>query len=143
MERPHAEPQSHRAAVNPIADMNRLSGRVVNCAYRIHSGLGPGLLESVYELLLVRLLEREGIKVERQKSVSFEFEGMRFENAFRVDLLVEGTIVVELKSQEKDAKVHAKQLLTYLKVMDLQLGLLINFGAPYLTDGIRRVANGL
>jgi len=136
----HTEPRSHGAT--DLQRLNRISGTVVNCAYRLHRKLGPGLLESVYETILERMLLRAGLRVERQKSISFEFEGMIFQDAFRIDLLVEGQVVVELKSVEKDQKVHGKQVLTYLKVLDLKLGLVINFGAPYLVDGIQRVANG-
>ena len=114
---------------------------IVDAAYRLHRGLGPGLLESVCETVLARQLEALGFRVERQRVVSFEYEGMRFEDACRVDLVVEGCIVVELKSVEQFATVHLKQLLTYLRLLNLRLGLLINFGAPTFKEGIRRVVN--
>ena len=104
----------------------------VDCGLRIHRELGPGLLESVYETVMVRSLEKSGLSVERQKAISFTFDDMRFEDAFRVDLLIEGKLLVELKSVEKPAPVHGKQVLTYLRLMNLPLGLLMNFGKPKL-----------
>ena len=103
--------------------------------------LGPGLLESVYRSLLARNLERLGVRVEQQKIIDFNYDGVRFERGLRVDLLVEGLLVVELKSIEKLAPVHTKQLLTYLRLLDLPLGLLINFGGATLKEGLRRVVN--
>ncbi len=105
--------------------------------------LGPGLLESVYEVVLAHELEKRGLKVERQKPVPIEFEGIRFDEGFRADLIVEECIVVELKSVEQLSPVHSKQLLTYLRLLDYRLGLLINFGAPVIKEGIRRVVNRL
>ena len=99
------------------------------------------MLESVYEVVLCRVLEKRGLQVERQKSVKFEYEGIQFDEALRIDLLVEDCLVVELKSVKKVSAVHPKQLLTYLRVMDLSLGLLINFGAPTFKEGIQRVVN--
>lgn len=124
-----------------MRDINTITGAILNAAYQLHSGLGPGLLESVYESVLARLLERGGLAVERQKAIPFEFDGMKFDEAFRADLLVDGRVVVELKSVEKLAPVHHKQLLTYLRVLDLPIGLLINFGAPKLKDGVHRIVN--
>ncbi|HEX8691609.1 MAG TPA: GxxExxY protein [Longimicrobium sp.] len=122
-------------------DPNVVTGEIVDAAYDLHTRLGPGLLESVYEALLARALERRGLQVERQKPVSFEFDGMRFEEGFRADLLVDGRVLVELKSIEKLAPVHAKQVLTYLRLLDLPVGLLINFGAAKLQEGLRRISN--
>lgn len=113
----------------------------MDAAIKLHTRLGPGLLESVYELVLAPELERRSLMVERQKAVSFEFEGLRFDDAFRVDLLVEGCVVVELKSVEVLARVHSKQILTYLRLMDLPVGLLINFGAATMKEGLQRVVN--
>ena len=124
-----------------MRDINTITGEIVDAAYQLHLRLGPGLLESVYESVLARVLERRGLHVERQKAVSFEFDGMQFDEAFRVDLLVDGRVVVELKSVEKLAPVHHKQVLTYLRVLDLPIGLLINFGAPKLKDGMHRIVN--
>jgi len=122
-------------------ETNDITGMIIDAAFKIHVGLGPGLIESVYEVVLARALERNGLKVERQKDVTFNYDGMVFIDGFRVDLLVEETVVVELKSVEKLAPVHHKQVLTYLRLMDLRIGLLINFGAPTLKEGLKRIAN--
>lgn len=124
-----------------MQDIDEITGEIVDAAVKVHTLLGPGLLESVYEVVLARALERRGLKVERQKPVSFEFDGMRFDEGFRLDLLVEGVVVVELKSVEKLAPVHPKQLLTYLRLLHLQVGLLINFGVPTLKEGLHRIVN--
>ncbi|MBK7956034.1 MAG: GxxExxY protein [Candidatus Accumulibacter sp.] len=110
-----------------------------------HPGLflGPGLLESVYEIVLARALEKRGFQVDRQKVIRFEYDGMVFEEGFRTDLLVEGRVIVELKSVEKLAPVHSKQVLTYLRLMNLPVGLLINFGASTLKEGLHRIVNSL
>jgi GxxExxY protein len=124
-----------------MQEIDRITGEVVDAAYRLHTRLGPGLLESVYESVLAGMLARRGLLVERQKVVTFTFDGMRFDEGFRVDLLVENQVVVELKSVEKLSPVHAKQLLTYLRLLDLRVGFLINFGAHRMKDGLRRVVN--
>lgn len=124
-----------------MTEVNEISRVVVDAAYGIHRRLGPGLLESVYEALLAQALEKRGLSVKRQTAIPFEYEGLRFEDGLRVDLLVGGLVVVELKSVEKLAPVHAKQVLTYLRVLNLPIGLLINFGAATFKEGIRRVAN--
>ncbi|MGO9017295.1 MAG: GxxExxY protein [Syntrophobacteraceae bacterium] len=122
-------------------EIDGITGQVVDAVFKLHTRLGPGLLESVYELVLVRELERRGLMVERQKPVSFEFDGLRFEDAFRVDLLVEGCVVVELKSVSTLAPVHSKQILTYIRLLNLPVGLLINFGAATMREGLHRVVN--
>jgi iron complex transport system substrate-binding protein len=99
-------------------------------------------LESVYEAILARELLRKGLIVERQKPITFDYDGLHFEDGFRVDLLVNGIVVVELKSIEKIAPVHSKQVLTYLKLLHLRVGLLINFGAPTIKEGLKRIING-
>jgi iron complex transport system substrate-binding protein len=114
---------------------------VVDEAFRIHRDLGPGLLESVYEVVLAKALQKRGLRVERQKPVSFEFDGVRFDEGLRIDILVDGTLVIELKSVETLAPVHFKQVLTYLRLMRLPLGLLINFGAATAKQGINRIVN--
>jgi iron complex transport system substrate-binding protein len=124
-----------------MRDLDDITGEIVDAAFKVHVGLGPGLLESVYEAVLARELERRGLVVERQKPFSFEYDGIRFDEGFRVDLLVEGMVVVELKSVEKFSAVHPKQVLTYLRLLHLPVGLLINFGAPTLKEGIQRVVN--
>ena len=123
--------------------LDDITGAVVDASLKIHMGLGPGLLESVYEVVLARTLELRGFRVERRKAIRFEYEGMIFEEGFRTDLLVEGCVVVELKSVEKLAPVHSKQVLTYLRLMNLQVGLLINFGAATLKEGLHRIVNNL
>ncbi|MHB1161304.1 MAG: GxxExxY protein [Chloroflexota bacterium] len=124
-----------------MKEIDDITGEIVDAAYRLHTRLGPGLLESVYEVVLAKELEKRGLKTERQKSVSFEFDGLWFDEGLRVDLLVEGTVVVELKSVESLAPVHSKQLLTYLRLLNLPVGLLINFGAPTLRQGLHRIVN--
>ena len=126
-----------------VKDINDISGEIVDAAVRVHTALGPGLLESVYERVLAYELDKRGLVVERQVPVPVVYEEVTFEEGFRADLIVDGQIIVELKSVETLAPVHSKQLLTYLKLRDLRLGLLINFGAPLLKDGIRRIANNL
>jgi GxxExxY protein len=123
--------------------LDDVTGVIVDAAVKLHKALGPGLLESVYEMVLTRDLQRQGLHVERQKPISFDYEGMRFDDAFRVDILVESAVVVEIKSVEKLAAVHGKQLLTYLRLMNLPVGLLMNFGAPILKEGLQRIVNGL
>ena len=122
-------------------NVEETSAVVVDAAFQLHKDLGPGLLESVYEALLASILQERGLHVERQKMIAFEFRGMRFEEGLRVDLLVNDCLVVELKSVEALAPVHPKQLLTYLRLLGLPLGLLINFGAATFKQGIRRIAN--
>ena len=123
--------------------LDDVTGIIVDAAVNLHKALGPGLLESVYEMVLTRDLERRGLQVQRQKPISFEYDGLNFDDAFRVDLLVDGRVIVEIKSAERSAPVYAKQLLTYLRLMKLPVGLLINFGAATLKDGLERVVNGL
>jgi GxxExxY protein len=126
-----------------MKELNEVSGMIVDCAYHIHKKLGPGLLESVYEVILERYLQNKGLAVERQQRIPIEFEGMTFEEAFRADLIVEKMVIVELKSVEILLPVHGKQLLTYLRLLNYRLGLLINFGAPMIKDGIVRIVNKL
>lgn len=124
------------------AKINRLTGIIIGSALRIHTKLGPGIFESVYEKILAHDLERLGHVVERQKPVPIIFEGMAFPNAFRADLIVDDTVLVEIKSIQAIAPVHEKQLLTYLRLLEVPLGLLINFGSESLKNGIKRMANG-
>lgn len=126
-----------------MKQLDGITEKIIGSSIKLHQTLGPGLLESVYELILARDLERAGLQVERQRPVSFEYDGLWFDDAFRVDLFVEGTIVVELKSVETLAPVHSKQLLTYLRLLNLPVGLLLNFGAATLKDGLHRVVNHL
>ena len=124
-----------------MTQRDELTGQIVDAAYKLHVGLGPGLLESVYEIVLMRALVRRGLRVERQVPLSFEYDGLTFSDCFRVDLLVESRVIVEIKSVENLAPQHPKQLLTYLRLLKLPVGLLLNFGAATMKDGIRRVVN--
>jgi iron complex transport system substrate-binding protein len=121
--------------------VNDITGVIVDVALQIHKDLGPGLLESVYEAVLAKKLEQQKLKVERQKVLQFEYEGIVFDEGFRMDLLVEGQVIVELKSVEQLVSVHKKQLLTYVKLARKPAGLLLNFGAALLKDGICRIIN--
>ncbi len=121
--------------------LDDITGIIITEALSIHKGLGPGLLESVYESVLAQQLRDRGMGVQRQRHVSFEYRGLRYEEGLRVDLLVEELVVVELKSQESLAPVHAKQVLTYLRLLNLEVGLLINFGEYTLKEGLRRIVN--
>jgi len=123
-------------------DVEELSAVVVDAAFHLYGDLGPGLLESVYEAVLARLLQDRGLSVIRQQPVPIEFAGLCLSEGFWADLVVDEALVIELKSVEQFAPVHAKQLLTYLRLMHLPLGLLINFGAATFKDGIKRVVNG-
>jgi GxxExxY protein len=121
-----------------LEDIARIS---VDCGFKLHQTLGPGLLESVYEVCLASSLADRGLSVERQRPIPIRFNGLHFEEGFRADILVEGILLIELKSTERYAPVHAKQVLTYLRLMDLPLGLLMNFGAPTFKQGVRRLLN--
>ena len=122
---------------------NEISKVVLDECFAIHQELGPGLLETVYEVVLARALEGRGLCVQRQAPVAIEFRGLRFDEGFRADLIVEGKVLIELKSVEGLKPVHGKQVLTYLRLTRMKLGLLINFGEVMLKNGIKRVANGL
>lgn len=124
-----------------MKDIDVVSGHVLDVALRLHRDLGPGLLESVYEAVLAGRLVAMGYIVARQRPINIEFEGLRFEAAFRIDLLVDDRLVVEIKSVECLLPVHAKQLLTYLRLTKQPVGLLINFGAATLKEGVRRLVN--
>ena len=121
---------------------NEIGTIVVDCAVRLHKELGPGLLESVYEVLLAHLLCEAGLKVARQVSIPIEFRGIRFDEGFRVDIVLEDKVILELKSIESVSKAHKKQVLTYLKLTGYKLGYLLNFGEDMMKDGISRVLNG-
>jgi iron complex transport system substrate-binding protein len=125
-----------------LEDLDQITGAIVGESIQIHRALGPGLMESVYEAVLARALERRGYRVERQKVIRFEYDGMVFEEGFRADLVVEDQVIVEVKSVETISRAHPKQLLSYLKLTNRQVGLLINFGAPTIREGLRRIVNG-
>jgi iron complex transport system substrate-binding protein len=121
--------------------LEHLARTAVDCGYKLHEALGPGLLESVYEACLYHDLSERGLHVERQKRIPIRYGRLEIEEGFRADLLVEGQLLIELKSTERHAPVHAKQVITYLRLMNLPLGLLMNFGAPTFKEGVRRLAN--
>jgi len=124
-----------------MKELDDVTGVIVDAALKVHKALGPGLLESVYETVLTHELTVRGLRVERQKSVRFNYEGVAFEEGLRVDLMVEGRVVVELKSVEVLLPVHSKQVLTYLRLLHQPVGLLINFGAATLKEGLHRIVN--
>jgi iron complex transport system substrate-binding protein len=124
-----------------FADLEALATASVDCGFRLHADIGPGLLESAYEALMAEALRQRGLEVARQVSVPLQYNGVVVDNAFKVDLLVERKLVVELKSIDRLAPVHGKQVLTYLRLMRLPLGLLMNFGQATFKDGLRRIAN--
>ena len=121
---------------------NEIGTIVVEEAIYLHKALGPGLLETVYEVILARRLAKRGLKVQRQVAVPIEFEGERFEEGFRADLIVEGKVLLELKSVETVNNAHKKQVLTYLKLTGIKLGSLLNFGEELMKQGITRTING-
>lgn len=121
---------------------NEIAKQILDAAFLVHSKLGPGLLESVYEVILAYELQKRGLTVERQKPMPILYDNIRFDEAFRSDLVANGKVIAELKSVEALLPVHAKQLLTQLRLSGLKLGLLINFGEAHLKNGIKRVING-
>jgi len=126
-----------------MKNTNDIAREVVDSAYQVHTKLGPGLFETVYEVALEHELSKRGFTVQRQKPIPVHYDGIHFDEGFRADLIVNDSLIVELKSVEKVAKVHKKQLLTYLKMTGIKLGLLINFGDDLIKDGIFRIANGI
>ncbi len=122
---------------------NEIAKEIVDAAFKVHTTLGPGLFETVYEVILMHELRKRGLVVDRQVAVPIVYDGIKFEEGFRADLTVEETVIIELKSVEKVTPVNKKQLLTYLRLTDRRLGLLINFGEELIKDGISRVVNGL
>jgi GxxExxY protein len=122
---------------------NEIAKIVVDAAYQVHTRIGPGLLETVYEIVLVYELRKRGLQVVRQQPVPIAYDDIQFDEGFRADVVVEDKVILELKSVESVLRVHKKQLLTYLRLADKRLGLLINFGAEVIRDGIFRVVNKL
>ncbi|HEX9543960.1 MAG TPA: GxxExxY protein [Pyrinomonadaceae bacterium] len=122
---------------------NEVARQIVDVAFKIHTTFGPGLLESVYETIMAYELQKRGLSVRRQQAIPVVYEEVRMDLGFRADLIVEGKVVVEIKSVEAIAPVHKKQLLTYLRLTDKRLGLLINFNVELIKSGISRVVNGL
>jgi GxxExxY protein len=121
---------------------NEIGKIIVDCAVRLHKELGPGLLESVYEVLLAHELRQRGLKAERQVPIPIVFHGITFDEGFRADIVVEDKVIAELKSAEAVNKAHKKQVLTHLKLSKMKLGYLLNFGAALMKDGISRILNG-
>ena len=124
-----------------MREIEELARLAVDCGLKIHKDLGPGLLESVYEAIMAASLARCGLSVERQKPIPIEYDGLTFGEGFRADLLVEGRLIIEIKSLDRLAPAHGKQLLTYLRLAKQPLGLLMNFGGETFREGIRRVVN--
>jgi iron complex transport system substrate-binding protein len=122
-------------------DIEKLASIVVDCGLKVHIDLGPGLMESVYETILGHRLGKIGLIVERQKAIGIHMDGLMLPDAFRVDLLIENKLLLELKSVEKLATIHTMQTLTYLRLMNLPLGLLLNFGEETFKQGIKRIIN--
>jgi GxxExxY protein len=122
---------------------NQIGKIVVDVALAVHRALGPGGLESVYAAVLTHKLRERGLRVDREMPISIEYEGIRFDEGFRADLVVEGKVILELKSVEAVSSAHKKQVLTYLRLTGLRLGFLLNFGEAFMRDGVTRVVNGL
>jgi len=122
---------------------NDIGAAVVDTAVAVHRGLGPGLLESVYEVILAHELQERGLQVDRQVPIAIEYRGVMFDEGFRADLVIEEKVIVELKTVEKVNNAHKKQLLTYLRLSGCKLGFLLNFGAALMKEGIVRTVNGL
>jgi len=135
------KPSSHEDTKSR-RNKEELARIVVDCAFQLHKELGPGLLESVYEVVLQKMLEEAGMTVKRQVAVPIEVFGLKFDEGFRADLIVEDALLVELKSVSQLAPVHSKQVLTYLRLLNLPLGLLINYGTATFKEGIKRILNG-
>jgi len=122
---------------------NEIGSIIVDTAVNLHKKLGPGLLESVYEVILTKQLSKQGLSVQRQVSIPIEFEGEHFDGGFRADIFIEGKVIIELKSIDKITDTHKKQLLTYLKLTNTKLGFILNFGAGLMKAGIVRIINGV
>ncbi len=122
-------------------DVEAVAAIAVDCGLALHRRIGPGLLESAYEVILAHALERRGLSVERQRMVAIHIDGLVINAGFRADLIVEGRLLIELKSIDQLAPVHAKQVLTYLRFLELPVGLLMNFGGDTFKEGLRRIIN--
>jgi GxxExxY protein len=121
---------------------NEIAKNILDAAFLVHSKLGPGIFECVYEVVLAHELGKKGLTVERQKPMSITYDGLRFDEAFKSDIVVKRKVIAELKSVKTLLPVHAQQLLTQLRLSGLKLGLLINFGEAHLKNGIKRIING-
>lgn len=131
--------------MNKINEMseNEIGKQIVDAAVKIHRALGPGLLESVYEVVLAHELTKRGLRVQRQLAIPIVYEGIRFDEAFRADLVVNEKVIVEIKSVENLSNAHRKQVLTYLRLTELKLGFLLNFAEALMKDGLERIVNQL
>jgi len=125
-----------------MTDIEEIARRAIDCGFHSHKRLGPGLLGSVYEVVLAASLQCDGLRVERQKAIPIQFDGLTIVDGFRADLVIEDKLIIEVKSVERMAQVHAKPLLTYIRLMEQPLGLLMNFGCETFRDGLKRVVNG-
>jgi GxxExxY protein len=123
-------------------DIEQLATIAVDCGFQVHKGLGPGLLESAYQAVMVEMLHRRGLQVEVEVVIPIRFQDIIIDKGFRADIIIAKQLLIELKSVERLAPVHAKQLLTYLRLSNLRLGLLMNFGGPTFKEGLRRISNG-
>ena len=124
-----------------LEEVNKITGKILECAYKVHTELGPGLLESAYEECLAYELAKSGLKIEKQKPLPLIYEEVKLEIGYRIDILVENQVVIEIKSVEKLNDVHTAQTLTYLKLSECKVGLLINFNVKSLKQGIKRLIN--
>lgn len=122
-------------------DIEAVASIAVDCGLKLHQRLGPGLLEAAYEKVLAHMLVERGLRVETQKLVPISVDGLRIENGFRADIIIEGQMLIEVKSVDRLDPVHAKQVLTYLRLLDMPLGLLMNFSAMTFREGLRRIVN--
>jgi GxxExxY protein len=134
---------SWSSATVSVDDLNAISGQIVDAAIAVHSELGPGLLESVYEIALAYELRQRGFLVERQIPATVQYRGIKFEEGYRLDLVVTDLVIVEVKSIEAVTAIHRKQILTYLRLTSRPLGLILNFNVNLMKDGISRIANGI
>jgi GxxExxY protein len=125
-----------------LREIEEVVSVAIDCGFHLHKELGPGVLESVYEALLAERLKRRGLSVERQKALPISFDGVALREGFRVDLLVDGQLIIEVKSVERLAPLHSKQLLTYIRLAKQPVGLLMNFGGETFREGLRRIVNG-
>jgi GxxExxY protein len=122
-------------------ELNEISGQVIACALKVHTAIGPGVLESVYQTCLLHELQKAGLAVQSQVALPVEYDGLRLDSGYRLDFLIENTVIVELKCVEALLPIHTAQLLTYLRLANKPLGLLLNFNVIHLREGIKRVLN--
>ncbi|MGE8140509.1 GxxExxY protein [Novosphingobium sp. NPDC080210] len=124
-----------------LEEIEALARTVVDCGYHLHREIGPGLLESVYQAMMIASIRERGLQVASEVSVPIRYKGVVIDNAFKADLIIENKLLIELKSTERTSSVHAKQVLTYLRLLQMPLGLLMNFGQSTFKDGLQRIVN--